>query len=105
MNAKGIQGPLNQRSDFKRAKQTCKILYQEHTAIIVVETYPPEQHVRQRRDQQFEGLAYRLGASAGTAISSFLHKAFVFIFVITVATKQGLVVNVELGFVEIFILE
>ena len=33
MNAEGIQGPLNQRSDLKRAKQTCKRLYQEHTAI------------------------------------------------------------------------
>ena len=33
------------------------------------------------------------------------HNAFVFIFVFTMATKQRLVVNVELGFVQIFILE
>ena len=38
-------------------------------------------------------------------ILSFFHNAFVFIFVITMATKQRLVVNVELGYVEIFILE
>ena len=33
LNTKNIQGPLNQRSDFKEAKQTCKILYHEYTAI------------------------------------------------------------------------
>ena len=27
LNAEGIQGPWNQRSDFKEAKQTCKRLY------------------------------------------------------------------------------
>ena len=39
------------------------------------------------------------------AILSFFHNAFVFIFVITMATKQQLVVNVELGLMGIFILE
>ena len=29
----GIQGPMNQRSDFLEAKQKCKILYDEHTEI------------------------------------------------------------------------
>ena len=39
------------------------------------------------------------------AILSFFHNAFVFIFVITVAAKERLVVNVELGLMGIFILE
>ena len=29
LNAEGVQGPLNQRSDFKEAKQTCKRLCRE----------------------------------------------------------------------------
>ena len=33
LNAEGAQGPLNQRSDVKDAKQTCKRLYHECTAI------------------------------------------------------------------------
>ena len=70
LNAEGVQGPLNLRSAIKEAKQTCKRLYQEHTAITGSgnKPIPPEQQVRQRRDQQFEGLeehAYRLGASTG----------------------------------------
>ena len=70
LNAEGTQGPLNQRSDFKQAKQTCKILYHVYTAIFGKgnKPVPPEQQVRQRRDQQFEGLeehAYRLDASTG----------------------------------------
>ena len=39
------------------------------------------------------------------AILSFFHTAFVFIFVISMATKQRRVVNVELGLMGIFILE
>ena len=39
------------------------------------------------------------------AILSFCHNVFVFIFVITMATMQRLVVNVELGVMGIFILE
>ena len=70
LNAEDIQGPLNQRSDFKQAKQTCKRLYQEHTAITGSGNtrIPPEQQVRQRRDQQFEGFEeydYRLEVSTG----------------------------------------
>ena len=70
LNAEGIQGPLNQRSDFKQAKQTCKRLYQEHTAITGDgnKPIPPKQQVRQSRDQQFEGLEeydYRLGPRTG----------------------------------------
>ena len=33
LNAEGIQVPLNQRSDFIEAKQKCKILFDEHSAI------------------------------------------------------------------------
>ena len=54
MNAEGIQGPLNQRSDFIEAKQTCKRLHHEYTAITGSET--PGRQVRQRLDQKFEGL-------------------------------------------------
>ena len=57
LNAEGIQGPSNQRSDFEETKQTCKRLYREHTVITGSETHfvPPEQQVRRRRDQQCEG--------------------------------------------------
>ena len=41
LTAEGIQGPLNQRSDFEQAKQTCKRMYHEHTALTGREqTYP-----------------------------------------------------------------
>ena len=58
MNAEGIQGPLNQRSDFIEAKQTCKRLHHEYTAITGSGNKPfsPGRQVRQRLDQQFEGL-------------------------------------------------
>ena len=70
LNAEGVQGPLNQRSDFRGAKQTCKRLHHECTAITGSgnKPIPPEQHVRHRRNQQFEGHeehAYRLDASTG----------------------------------------
>ena len=38
MNAEGVQGPLNQRSDFKEAKRTCKSLHHEYTATTGMET-------------------------------------------------------------------
>ena len=106
LNAEGVQGPLNQRSDFEEAMQTCKRLYLEYTAITgsVNKPIPPEQQVRQTRDQQFEGLEehdYRVGASTGW--QPFFYDAFIFVFVITMATKQRLVVSVELGLVEIII--
>ena len=55
-NAEGVQGPLNQRNDFKDAKQTCKRLYHEKTTITGSGNKPihPEQQVRQKHDQQFE---------------------------------------------------
>ena len=69
-NAEGFQGPLNQRSDFIEAKQKCKRLYDEHTAITgdVNKPIPLGQQVRQRLDQQFEGLEecdYRLEPRTG----------------------------------------
>ena len=50
LNAEGIQGPLSQRSDFVEAKQTCKRLYHEFSAITGDgnKPIPPEQQVRQR---------------------------------------------------------
>ena len=70
-------------------KQTCKRLHQEYTAITGSgnKPIPPEQQVRRKRDQQFEGLdehACRLDASTGWRYypSS-----------ITMATKQLLVVD------------
>ena len=64
---------------------------------------PPEQQVRQRRNQWRTRIPtwcfYRM------AVLSFFHNAFVFIFVITMATKQRLVVDVEQGLMGILILE
>ena len=56
LNVKGIQGPLNQRSDFIEAKQKCKILYDERTAVTGDgnKPIPHGEQVRQRLDQQFE---------------------------------------------------
>ena len=47
---------MNQRNDIKDAKQTCKRLYHEYTAITGSgnKPIPPEQEVRQRPNQQFE---------------------------------------------------
>ena len=70
LNAEGIRGPLNQRCDLKEAKQTCKRLYHEYTPITGCgnKPIPPGHQVKQRLDQQFEGLEaydHRLGASTG----------------------------------------
>ena len=67
LHAEGIQGPLNQRSDFTEAKQPCQRLYDEHTAI-TGDGNPPAQQVGQRLGQQFEGLEeydYRLEPRTG----------------------------------------
>ena len=58
LNAEGIEVPVNQRSDFKGAKQTCKRLYHEHTDFTGSgnKPIPPGQKVTQRLDQQFEDL-------------------------------------------------
>ena len=48
------RGPLNQRSDFREAKQTCKRLHHEYTAITEVvsgnKPFSPGRQVRQRLD-------------------------------------------------------
>ena len=74
LNAAGIQGPLNQRSDFIEAIQKCKRLCAEHTAITGDgdKPIPLQQQVRQRLDQQFDGLEeydYRLEPRAGWRFS------------------------------------
>ena len=57
LNAEGVQGPLKQRSDFIEAKQTCKRLYDEHTAVTEVETtYPSGGTSRQRRMNSLKDL-------------------------------------------------
>ena len=68
LNADGANGPLDQRDDFKDAKETCKRLYHEHTAITGCGNtpIPPQQQVRQRPKQQFKGheeYSYRLDSS------------------------------------------
>ena len=49
---------MNQRSDFTDAEHKCKRLYGEHTEITGEgnKLIPLAQQVRQRLDQQFEGL-------------------------------------------------
>ena len=67
-----------------------------------------ETHLSFQSNKSDKGAINSLKALKNTIIDLKLlqdHNAFVFIFVITMATKQRLVVNVELGFVEIFILE
>ena len=70
LNAEVIQRTIEcQRSDIKETKQTCK-RHHENKAITGSgnKLIPPEQQVRQRRDQQFEGLDefdYRLDAFTG----------------------------------------
>ena len=57
-NKEGIQGPMNQRSDFTEAMHKCKIPYDEHTEITGEgnKPIPPAQQDRQRLCQQFDGL-------------------------------------------------
>ena len=105
LNAEGIKGPLNQRGDFTEAKQTCKRPYHEYRAITWSgnKPIPPEPHVS-------KSLINNLKASRNTITHlnllqdddtillpqriHFRHHA-----------KQQLVVNLELGFVEIIILD
>ena len=69
LNAEGVQGPLNQCSDLAEAKQKMQKTV-EHSAITGHRNkpIPPGQQVRQRLDQQFEGLEekdYRLEPRTG----------------------------------------
>ena len=68
LKAESANGPLDQRDDFKDAKETYKRLYQEHTAITGCGNtpIPPQQQVQQRPNQQPEGheeYSYRLDSS------------------------------------------
>ena len=55
LNAEGANGPVDQREDFKDAKETCKRLDHEHTAFTGCGNtpIPPQQQVRRRPNQQF----------------------------------------------------
>ena len=70
LNAEGVQGPLDQRDDYKQAKETSNEMCKEYTATAGCgnTTIHPQQQVRQRPDQQFEGHeedSYRLDSSTG----------------------------------------
>ena len=56
--AEGPQQPLNQRRDFAQVKRECKRLCDEHLARTqqAYRTIPRSQQVRQRKEQQFEGI-------------------------------------------------
>ena len=58
LNEEGHQQPLNQRPDFAQAKRECKRLHDEHLTRTRQDyrTIPRSQQVRQRKEQQFEGL-------------------------------------------------
>ena len=69
LNAEGAQGPLDQRDDNKQAKETCNKMYKEHAATAGCGNAPihPQQQVRQKSNQQFDGHeedSYRLDSSA-----------------------------------------
>ena len=58
LNAEEPQQPLNQRADFAQGKRECKRLHDEHLARTQQEyrTILRSQQVRQRKEQQFEGI-------------------------------------------------
>ena len=93
---------------FKDAKPTCKRLYHEYTAITGSGNTHPSRATSPTKAQStvcesHEELRISTWCFHRMAILSFFHNAFAFIFVITMATKQRLVVNVELGVVGFFI--
>ena len=58
LNAEGPQQPLNQRPDFAQAKRDCKRLHDENLARTQQDfrTIPRSRQVRQREEQQIEGI-------------------------------------------------
>ena len=58
LNQDGPEQPLNQRPDLAQAKRECKRLHDEYMARTQQEyrTIPRSQQVRQRKEQQFEGI-------------------------------------------------
>ena len=83
MNAEGIQGPLDQRSDLIDAKQKSKRLCDEHTTITGDGNKQSLLH-----NKSGNGLINNLKAS-----------------IITLATKQRMDVKSKLGFVANIILD
>ena len=70
LNAERANGLVDHRDDYKEAKETCNRLYKEYgaTAGCGHATIHPQQQVRQRPNQQFEGHeedSYRLDSSTG----------------------------------------
>ena len=65
----GLNGPVDQRDDYKEAKKTCDMRYRGYTATAGcgnTRIHPRE--VQQRPDQQFDGLeedSYRIGSETG----------------------------------------
>ena len=57
LNAEGAHGPMDQRDVFKDAQEMCERPYRANTAITGCGNTPirPQQQVRQRPNQQFEG--------------------------------------------------
>ena len=90
-NAEGAHGPMDQRDDFKDAKEICERPYHERTAITGCGNtpIPPHQQVRQRLNQQFEGhgeYSFGLDSSVWTYyVPATMHSS---IFVIAMATEQ-----------------
>ena len=97
LNAEGANGPMVQRDAFEDAKERCERPYHERTAITGCGNtpIPPQQQVRQRPNQQFEGhgeYSKRLDSSGWKYyVPATMHSS---IFVITMATEQ-LVVDVS----------
>ena len=58
LNQDGPQQPLRQRPDFAQGKRECKRSHDEYMARTQQEcrTIPRSQQVRQRKEQQFEGI-------------------------------------------------
>ena len=57
LNQDGPQQPISQRPDFAQAKRECKRLHDEHTANQQEHrSILRSQQVRQRKEQQFEGI-------------------------------------------------
>ena len=70
LNSDGANGPVDQRDDDKEAKKTCERLYREYAAAAgyVNTRIHPQDQVRQRPEQQFEGQEadfYRIDPETG----------------------------------------
>ena len=106
LNAEGTQGPLNQRSDFRnRHAKYCAKSIQQSLEVETNLSLQSKTSPTKAPSTVWTPWGIRLSTRSfyRMAILSFFHNAF--IFVITMATKQRLVVNVDLGLVEIFILD